>query len=59
MEKDSTIARLLEPWAKAEQIRIERKAVYRFHARVCKRFVVFACAWREGAGLVVRAARIG
>jgi len=38
MEKDSTIARLLEPWAKAEELRIERKAVYRFHARVCKRF---------------------
>jgi 3-(3-hydroxy-phenyl)propionate hydroxylase len=38
MEKDSTIARLLSPWAKAEEIRIERKAVYRFHARVCTRF---------------------
>ena len=38
MEKDSTIARLLKPWAKADEIRIERKAVYRFHARVCKRF---------------------
>ena len=38
MEKDSTIASLLMPWAKADEIRIERKAVYRFHARVCKRF---------------------
>ena len=38
MEKDSTIARLLKPWAKADEIRIERKAVYRFHARLCKRF---------------------
>jgi len=38
MEHDSTIARLLEPWAKATDIRIERKAVYRFHARACKRF---------------------
>jgi 3-(3-hydroxy-phenyl)propionate hydroxylase len=38
MEKGSTIARLLEPWAKVEEIRIERKAVYRFHARACKRF---------------------
>jgi 3-(3-hydroxy-phenyl)propionate hydroxylase len=38
MEKDSTIARLLQPWANAEEIRVERKAVYRFHARACKRF---------------------
>lgn len=38
MEADATIARLLSPWAKAEDIRIERKAVYRFHARVCASF---------------------
>jgi 3-(3-hydroxy-phenyl)propionate hydroxylase len=38
MEKDSTIERLLKPWANADEIRIERKAVYRFHARVCERF---------------------
>lgn len=38
MEKDSTIAALLEPWAGSGTLRIERKAVYRFHARVCKRF---------------------
>lgn len=38
MEKDSTIAELLKPWANPEAIRIERKAVYRFHARVCERF---------------------
>ncbi|MFI5297619.1 MAG: bifunctional 3-(3-hydroxy-phenyl)propionate/3-hydroxycinnamic acid hydroxylase [Polyangiales bacterium] len=38
MESDSTIRRLLEPWAKADEIQIERKAVYRFHARVCTRF---------------------
>jgi 3-(3-hydroxy-phenyl)propionate hydroxylase len=38
MEKDSTIAELLKPWARADDVRIERKAVYRFHARVCKRF---------------------
>ena len=38
MEKDSTIAELLKPWARADEIRIERKAVYRFHARACKRF---------------------
>jgi hypothetical protein len=37
-EKDSTIVRLLKPWAKVDEIRIERQAVYRFHARVCKRF---------------------
>ncbi len=38
METDGAIARLLEPWAKADEIKIERKAVYRFHARVCRRF---------------------
>lgn len=38
MEKDETIAELLEPWAKAGEIRIERKAVYRFHARSCARY---------------------
>lgn len=38
MEKDETIARLLAPWAKAGEIRIERKAVYRFHARSCERY---------------------
>lgn len=39
MEKDSTIADLLKPWAsRGDEIRIERKAVYRFHARVCERF---------------------
>lgn len=38
MEKDETIAKLLAPWAKAGDIRIERKAVYRFHARSCERY---------------------
>lgn len=38
MEKDETIARLLAPWAKAGELRIERKAVYRFHARSCARY---------------------
>ncbi len=38
MEKDATIVELLRPWVKADEIRIERKAVYRFHARACKRF---------------------
>ena len=38
MEKDETIARLLAPWANASDVRIERKAVYRFHARSCERY---------------------
>lgn len=38
MEEDATIVELLRPWVKADEIRIERKAVYRFHARACKRF---------------------
>ncbi|MDP3856492.1 MAG: bifunctional 3-(3-hydroxy-phenyl)propionate/3-hydroxycinnamic acid hydroxylase [Stagnimonas sp.] len=38
MEKDETIARLLSPWAKAGELQIERKAVYRFHARSCNEY---------------------
>jgi 3-(3-hydroxy-phenyl)propionate hydroxylase len=38
MESDGKIAELLRPWVKPEDVRIERKAVYRFHARACKRF---------------------
>lgn len=38
MEKPETIARLLSPWIKAEELNIERQAVYRFHARCCDRF---------------------
>jgi 3-(3-hydroxy-phenyl)propionate hydroxylase len=38
MEDDETIAALLSPWSHGDQVRIERKAVYRFHARCCKRF---------------------
>jgi 3-(3-hydroxy-phenyl)propionate hydroxylase len=38
MEKDDTIRRLLAPWADAREIEIERKAVYRFHARSCERY---------------------
>lgn len=38
MEKDETIARLLAPWATAGSLKIERKAVYRFHARSCQRY---------------------
>lgn len=38
MEKPETIRALLAPWAKADEIEIERVAVYRFHARVADRF---------------------
>ncbi len=38
MEKPETIRRLLAPWARTEDIEIERVAVYRFHARVADRF---------------------
>jgi 3-(3-hydroxy-phenyl)propionate hydroxylase len=38
MEKDETIAELLRRWVNAAELRIERKAVYRFQARSCKRF---------------------
>ena len=33
MERDATIHELLQPWGRAEDMHIERKAVYRFHAR--------------------------
>lgn len=38
MEKDETIAKLLAPWTKVGDADIERKAVYRFHARSCERY---------------------
>jgi 3-(3-hydroxy-phenyl)propionate hydroxylase len=38
MENDEHIATLLQPWIAADQLKIERKAVYRFHARCCERF---------------------
>ncbi len=38
MERDETIVRLLAPWADARELTIERKAVYRFHARSCDRY---------------------
>jgi 3-(3-hydroxy-phenyl)propionate hydroxylase len=37
MEKGETIRGLLAPWANAS-VQIERKAVYRFHARSCNRY---------------------
>ncbi|MCX7071320.1 MAG: bifunctional 3-(3-hydroxy-phenyl)propionate/3-hydroxycinnamic acid hydroxylase [Gammaproteobacteria bacterium] len=38
MESDATIQRLLAPWATTGELSIERKAVYRFHARSCARY---------------------
>jgi len=38
MERPDTVKRLLAPWCKGEDIRIERTAVYRFHARSARRF---------------------
>jgi 3-(3-hydroxy-phenyl)propionate hydroxylase len=38
MESDAKVEELLAPWTKGETIQIERKAVYRFHARACRRF---------------------
>lgn len=38
MEVDENIKTLLAPWVDASDVRIERKAVYRFHARACKSF---------------------
>jgi 3-(3-hydroxy-phenyl)propionate hydroxylase len=38
MEKPEQIRRLLAPWCDADQVRIERTAVYRFHARIVDRF---------------------
>nr|WP_232834346.1 bifunctional 3-(3-hydroxy-phenyl)propionate/3-hydroxycinnamic acid hydroxylase [Rhodoferax ferrireducens] len=43
MEKPETVKRLLAPWANADEIEIERTAVYRFHARVADRFSVGRC----------------
>lgn len=38
MEKPEKVAELLSPWIGAEELVIERKAVYRFHARCCEKF---------------------
>jgi len=38
MERHETVRKLLAPWARAEDIDVERVAVYRFHARVADRF---------------------
>lgn len=38
MESDDKVAELLAPWLRGAPARIERKAVYRFHARACRAF---------------------
>lgn len=38
METAEAIRDLLRPWGDPEQMHIERKAVYRFHARTCESF---------------------
>ena len=38
LENPESIARLIAPWINPQALQIERKAVYRFHARCCNRF---------------------
>lgn len=38
MERDERVRELLVPWVGDAPVRIERRAVYRFHARCCARF---------------------
>ena len=38
MESEQKVRELLAPWTGAEELTIERKAVYRFHARTCDSF---------------------
>ncbi|WP_223423648.1 bifunctional 3-(3-hydroxy-phenyl)propionate/3-hydroxycinnamic acid hydroxylase [Alcanivorax limicola] len=38
MERPEKVAELLAPWIAPEDLVIERKAVYRFHARCCEKF---------------------
>jgi 3-(3-hydroxy-phenyl)propionate hydroxylase len=38
MESIETLRALLAPWGSPDHMEIERKAVYRFHARVCQHF---------------------
>jgi len=38
MERPEKVAELLAPWVAPEDLVIERKAVYRFHARCCDKF---------------------
>ena len=43
MEKPESVRRLLSPWCDSRNIRIERTAVYRFHAREARRFSKGRC----------------
>ncbi|HEY9107045.1 MAG TPA: bifunctional 3-(3-hydroxy-phenyl)propionate/3-hydroxycinnamic acid hydroxylase [Roseateles sp.] len=43
MERPESVRRLLAPWCDADKIRIERTAVYRFHAREAKAFSKGRC----------------
>ena len=43
MEQPESVRRLLAPWCDVDHIRIERTAVYRFHAREAKRFSKGRC----------------
>lgn len=38
MQSPESIARLIAPWIDSQELQIERKAVYRFHARCCNSF---------------------
>jgi len=43
MERPESVRKLLEPWCDSRHIRIERTAVYRFHAREARRFSKGRC----------------
>lgn len=43
MERPESVRRLLAPWCDVERIRIERTAVYRFHAREARSFSSGRC----------------
>jgi 3-(3-hydroxy-phenyl)propionate hydroxylase len=43
MQRPESVRRLLAPWCDAGQVRIERTAVYRFHAREAKAFSKGRC----------------
>ncbi len=43
MEQPDRVRALLAPWCKTDEIRIERTAVYRFHAREARRFSKGRC----------------
>lgn len=43
MERPAKVRELLAPWCQVDKVRIERTAVYRFHAREARRFSVGRC----------------